>query len=41
MRPARPLRIVHCLSVLGLGLTLVESLVGCDTAGDAGGSEAA
>ena len=30
MRPTRPLRIVHCLSVLGLGLALVGSLVGCD-----------
>ena len=39
MRPARPLRIVHCLSVLGLGLALVGSLVGCDTVGDAGDSE--
>ena len=39
MRPARPPRIVHCLSVLGLGLALVGSLVGCDTVGDSGDSE--
>ena len=41
MRPAHHLRIVHRLSALGLGLALVGSLVGCDTAGDAGDSEAA
>ena len=39
MRPAHHLRIGHCLSVLGLGLALVGSLVGCDTVGDAGDSE--